>query len=171
MSGYTEALTDPSYSGQILTLTYPLVGNYGIPDVLEKDEDGIQKYTESDRIQIRALVVHELSLTASHWNLDMTLDEWLYNEKIPGIAGIDTRALTTKLRTEGVMMGILAVSEKEIDEKHSRHSLQSAKKYNDDEFMSDSVHKRAQDIWYWTRINCSRRHWCQKCDTAQCAKT
>lgn len=136
MSGYTEALTDPSYSGQILTLTYPLVGNYGIPNVLEKDEDGIKKYTESDKIQVRALVVHELSLTASHWNLEMTLDEWLYNEKIPGIAGIDTRALTTKLRTEGVMMGILAVSEKEIDEKALKAQLASAKKYNDDEFMS-----------------------------------
>ncbi|MGC1709374.1 MAG: carbamoyl-phosphate synthase domain-containing protein, partial [Nitrosotalea sp.] len=69
MSGYTEALTDPSYSGQILTLTYPLIGNYGVPNVSEKDEDGIKKYIESDRIQVRALVVHELSLTASHWNL------------------------------------------------------------------------------------------------------
>jgi carbamoyl-phosphate synthase small subunit len=136
MSGYTEALTDPSYNGQILTLTYPLVGNYGIPNVLEKDEDGIKKYTESDRIQVRALVVHELSLTASHWNLAMTLDEWLYNEKIPAIAGIDTRALTTKLRTQGVMMAILAVSEKEIDEKALKEQLASAKRYNDEEFMT-----------------------------------
>ena len=61
------------------------------------DEDGISKYFESSKIQIRGLVIHELSLTASHWNLSMTLDEWMYNEKIPGISGIDTRALTMKL--------------------------------------------------------------------------
>ncbi len=135
MVGYTEALTDPSYSGQILTLTYPLVGNYGVPDVNAKDSDGIRKYFESDKIQVRGLVVHELSLTASHWNLTMTLDEWLYNEKIPGISGIDTRALTTKLRTSGVMMAALAVSEKEIDEQELKKKLASAKKYNDEEFM------------------------------------
>ena len=104
MVGYTEALTDPSYNGQLLTLTYPLVGNYGVPDLAAVDEDGISKYFESSKIQIRGLVIHELSLTASHWNLSMTLDEWMYNEKIPGISGIDTRALTMKLRNSGVMM-------------------------------------------------------------------
>lgn len=135
MVGYTEALTDPSYSGQILVLTYPLVGNYGVPDSSAKDSDGIRKYFESDKIQTRGLVVHELSLTASHWNLAMTLDEWLYHEKIPGISGIDTRALTMKLRTKGVMMAALAVSEKEIDEKDLMKKLESAKKYNDEEFM------------------------------------
>ena len=71
---YTETLTDPSYSGQILTLTYPLVGNYGIPDPKLKNDDGVSKYFESSKIQARGLVVHELSLTASHWNLSMTLD-------------------------------------------------------------------------------------------------
>ncbi|MDE1726637.1 MAG: glutamine-hydrolyzing carbamoyl-phosphate synthase small subunit [Thaumarchaeota archaeon] len=144
MTGYTESLTDPSYSGQILTLTYPLIGNYGIPNVSEKDKDGIKKYLESDKIQVRALVVHELSLTASHWNLAMTLDEWLYNEKIPGIAGIDTRELTTKLRTKGVMMAILAVSEKEIDEQELKKQLASAKKYSDDEFMTAVSTKEPQ---------------------------
>ena len=83
MVGYTETLTDPSYSGQILTLTYPLVGNYGVPDPAQKDDDGIPKFFESERIQIRGLVVHELSNIASHWNLSMTLDEWMYNEKNP----------------------------------------------------------------------------------------
>jgi len=111
MVGYTEALTDPSYSGQILTLTYPLVGNYGIPDPSIVDTDGISKFFESDQIQIRGLVVHELSLTASHWNLSMTLDEWMNNEKVPGISGIDTRELTKKLRTGGVMMAGLVVSD------------------------------------------------------------
>ncbi len=138
MVGYPETLTDPSYAGQILTLTYPLVGNYGVPDPAKKDEDGIPKYFESDRIQVRGLVVHELSNIASHWNLSMTLDEWMYNEKVPGISGIDTRALTKKLREGGVMMGALAVSDNEIDVEQVRHHLKNAKPYDDEEFM-DSV--------------------------------
>ena len=144
MVGYTEALTDPSYRGQILALTYPLVGNYGVPDTSMRDSDGIRKYFESDRIQARGLVVHELSLTASHWNLAMTLDEWLYEEKIPAISGIDTRALTTKLRTSGVMMSVLAVSEKEIDEEDLKRKLAKAKKYNDEEFMAEVSVKEPQ---------------------------
>ena len=136
MTGYTEALTDPSYSGQILTLTYPLVGNYGVPDPLAKDSDGIRRNFESEMIQSRGLVVHELSLTASHWNLSMTLDEWLYDEKIPGISGIDTRELTIKLRTNGVMMAALAVSDTHIDVSELKKKLASAKKYNDEEFMN-----------------------------------
>ena len=114
MVGYTEALTDPSYRGQILTLTYPLVGNYGVPDPKIADDDGIPKFFEADQIQARGLVVHELSHTASHWNLSMTLDEWMHNQKVPGIAEIDTRALTKKLRTGGVMMAALVVSHADI---------------------------------------------------------
>jgi len=136
MTGYTEALTDPSYSGQILTLTYPLVGNYGVPDPMAKDSDGMRKNFESEMIQARGLVVHELSITASHWNLSLTLDEWLYNEKIPGISGIDTRELTIKLRTSGVMMAALAVSDTPIDVSEIKKKLSSAKKYNDEEFMN-----------------------------------
>lgn len=135
MVGYTEALTDPSYSGQILTLTYPLVGNYGVPEKSITDKDGIPKYFESDKIQATGLVVHELSETASHWNLSMTLDEWLYNEKIPGISGVDTRSITKKLRERGVMMSLLAVSETEIDERELKSKLQNVPKYSDEEFM------------------------------------
>ena len=109
MVGYTETLTDPSYSGQILTLTYPLVGNYGVPDPELQNADGVSKYFESSKIQARGLVIHELSLSASHWNLSMTLDEWMNNEKIPGISGIDTRELTKKLRQSGVMMAAICV--------------------------------------------------------------
>ena len=137
MVGYTEALTDPSYNGQLLTLTYPLVGNYGIPDPAITDEDGISKYFESDKIQIRGLVIHELSLTASHWNLSMTLDEWMYNEKIPGISGIDTRALTVKLRNSGVMMGALVVSDSEIDVEEVKKQLASATHYDSEQFMDE----------------------------------
>ncbi|MDE1727837.1 MAG: glutamine-hydrolyzing carbamoyl-phosphate synthase small subunit [Thaumarchaeota archaeon] len=144
MTGYVEALTDPSYSGQILTLTYPLVGNYGVPDPTAKDPDGIRKNTESEVIQARGLVVHELSLTASHWNVAMTLDEWLYSEKIPGISGIDTRDLTMKLRTSGVMMAALAVSDTPIDVQEIKKKLESAKKYNDEEFMNTVSIKEPQ---------------------------
>ena len=144
MTGYVEALTDPSYSGQILTLTYPLVGNYGVPDPSVKDPDGIRQNLESEIIQARGLVVHELSLTASHWNLSMTLDEWLYNEKIPGISGIDTRELTIKLRTSVVMMAALVVSDTPINVLEIKKKLESAKKYNDEEFMNTVSIKEPQ---------------------------
>lgn len=137
MVGYTETLTDPSYRGQILTLTYPLVGNYGVPSQQQMDGDNMPKYFESDKIQARGLVIHELSMTASHWNLSMTLDEWLYNEKIPGIAGIDTRELTKKLRNSGVMMAALVVSDTDVDVEKIKQQLHSAKKYDSEEFMNE----------------------------------
>ena len=146
MVGYPETLTDPSYSGQILTLTYPLVGNYGVPDPSIKDEDGISKFFESEKIQIRGLVVHELSQTASHWNLAMTLDEWLYNEKIPGISGIDTRELTKKLRTSGVMMAALVVSDTEIDVEKVKKQLLEAPKYTSEKFM-DTVSTKEEKTY------------------------
>ena len=146
MVGYTEALTDPSYNGQLLTLTYPLVGNYGVPDLAAVDEDGISKYFESSKIQIRGLVIHELSLTASHWNLSMTLDEWMYNEKIPGISGIDTRALTVKLRNSGVMMAALVVSDSEIDVEEIKKQLKSATHYDSEQFM-DVVSTKSEKIY------------------------
>ena len=146
MVGYTETLTDPSYSGQILTLTYPLVGNYGVPNPKIKDDDGIQKFFESDKIQVRGLVIHELSLVASHWNLSMTLDEWFYNEKIPGISDIDTRALTKKLRSKGVMMAALVVSDNEIDVEQVKNKLAAATNYNSEEFM-DQVSTKSEQVF------------------------
>ena len=146
MVGYPETLTDPSYSGQILTLTYPLIGNYGVPDPAIKDDDGISSYFESDKIQVRGLVIHELSMIASHWNLSMTLDEWLYKEKIPGISGIDTRELTKKLRTSGVMMAALAVSDTEIDEEKVKKQLSSAQNYNTEKFM-DVVSTKDEQVF------------------------
>lgn len=109
MVGYPEALTDPSYKGQILTLTYPLVGNYGVPPC--DLNFGIPLYFESDRIQVQGLVIHELCEEPYHWASTRTLDKWLSDEGIPGIYGIDTRRLTKKLRTHGVMLGILQVCE------------------------------------------------------------
>ncbi len=101
MTGYQEMLTDPSFAGQVLVLTYPLAGNYGI-----NRED-----VESRRIQVRGLVVHEECREPSHWDSDMTLHEYLVSEGIPGIAGVDTRALTRRLRTAGVMMGAITTDE------------------------------------------------------------
>lgn len=146
MVGYTEALTDPSYKGQILTLTYPLVGNYGVPDPKIADDDGIPKFFEADHIQARGLVVHELSHTASHWNLSMTLDEWMHNQKVPGIAEIDTRELTKKLRTSGVMMAALVVSDIEIDVEAVKKQLSEATNYNSEQFM-DSVSTKEDKVY------------------------
>jgi len=146
MVGYPETLTDPSYNGQILTLTYPLIGNYGVPDPLLKDNDGISQFFESDKIQIRGLVVHELSLSANHWNLSMTLDEWMYNEKVPGISGIDTRALTKKIRDGGVMMAALVVSDNEINTEQIKKQLDSAPKYDDEQFM-DAVSTKQEAVY------------------------
>ena len=110
MVGYTETLTDPSYRGQILCLTYPLIGNYGVPDINLKDQFGLPRFFESMSIQVRGLIVQNLSPIASHWSSIMTLDEWLYEQRIPGIYGVDTRELTKRLRAHGVMMGAINVN-------------------------------------------------------------
>lgn len=136
MVGYTETLTDPSYRGQILCMTYPLVGNYGVPSFDLKDEYGLPKFFESDRIQVKALLIHDLSDIASHWSCTKTLDQWLYEEKIPGIYGVDTRELTKKLRVHGIMMGAVAVSEKSISDSHLKKMVADAK-YEGFNFMSE----------------------------------
>jgi carbamoyl-phosphate synthase small subunit len=110
MVGYPESLTDPSYRGQILTLTYPLVGNYGVPPFTTQ-ESGLPLYFESEGIQVRGLVIHELCKEPFHWSQTRTLDQWLTDEGIPGIYGVDTRCLTKKLRTHGVMLGIIRAYE------------------------------------------------------------
>jgi carbamoyl-phosphate synthase small subunit len=110
MVGYTETLTDPSYRGQILCLTYPLIGNYGVPSMDDIDEFGLPRFFESDKIQVKGLIIHDLSIAASHWSCVKTLDEWLYEERIPGVYNIDTRELTKKLRVNGVMAGAISSS-------------------------------------------------------------
>jgi carbamoyl-phosphate synthase small subunit len=146
MVGYTETLTDPSYRGQILCLTYPLVGNYGVPSFDVKDEYGLPKFFESDRIQAKALLIHNLSDIASHWSVTKTLDQWLYQERIPGIYGLDTRELTKKLRVHGVMMGALVVSEKGaiIDDSRLNKVLAGAK-YEGLNFMPEVSTSQPQE--------------------------
>ena len=104
MTGYPESLTDPSYAGQILVMTYPLAGNYGVPDA-GIGEDRLPLFMESDRIHAKALVVADYSELYSHWNAKESLAAWLQRERIPAITGVDTRRLTKLLREQGVMMG------------------------------------------------------------------
>ena len=104
MMGYPESLTDPSYAGQILVTTFPLIGNYGVPDT-GMGSDGLPLFMESDRIHPKALIVADYSETYSHWNAKESLASWLKREKIPAITGVDTRRLTKVLREHGVMMG------------------------------------------------------------------
>ncbi len=148
MVGYAETLTDPSYRGQLLALTYPLVGNYGVPDPGRRDADGISMFFESESIQARGLVVHELSGMASHWNMAMTLDEWMHGEGVPGISGIDTRALTRTLREAGVMMAALVVSDGEIDEEDAARRLEAAPRYADEHLMGAGAGEGGSDAVY-----------------------
>ena len=103
MMGYPESLTDPSYSGQILVTTYPLIGNYGVPR--REEENGLSRFYESEKIHVEALVVSDYSFEYSHWNANKSLADWLKKEKIVGIYDIDTRELTKLLRVHGSMKG------------------------------------------------------------------
>lgn len=101
MTGYPECLTDPSYEGQILINTFPLQGNYGVP--LPGQAGNLSRNLESERIHVRGLIVQDYTFNESHWMSALSLDRWLKNENIPGIYGIDTRALTIHLREHGSM--------------------------------------------------------------------
>ena len=109
MTGYPESLTDPSYAGQILVTTFPLIGNYGVPNTGNGD-NGLPLFMESDRIHVKALVVADYSDTYSHWNANESLASWLKRENVPAITGIDTRRLTKVLREHGVMMGRISLT-------------------------------------------------------------
>lgn len=122
MSGYPESLTDPSYEGQILVLTYPLVGNYGVPPMVR--ENGLLKYYEAEKIHISGLIISEYSFESSHWNAWTSLSNWLIEHQIPAIGGMDTRALTKKLREQGSMQGKIMFSSQELDfEDPNQHNL------------------------------------------------
>ena len=88
MVGYTEALTDPSYCDQLLVLTYPLVGNYGVPSEKDLDEYGLPKAFESEKIHAKALIVSTIAEDFSHWDASMSLSDWLFRHKIPGLTGL-----------------------------------------------------------------------------------
>ena len=110
MTGYPESLTDPSYAGQMLVMTYPLIGNYGVPS-LGIAANGLPELMESERIHVKALIVADYSESYSHWNAKESLDSWLKREGVPALTGIDTRRLTMLLRKYGVMMGRIIINE------------------------------------------------------------
>jgi carbamoyl-phosphate synthase small subunit len=112
MTGYPESLTDPSYKGQILVSTHPLIGNYGVPS--KETENGIPKFYESDRIHISGLIVSDYSFEFSHWNAGHSLSEWLVQNEVPGIFDIDTRELTKLLRDKGPLLGKIVVEGEDV---------------------------------------------------------
>ncbi len=112
MTGYPESLTDPSYKGQILVLTYPLVGNYGVP--FQEEENNLLKFFESSALHISGLVISDYSHDYSHWNAERSLGDWLKENKIPGIYGVDTRFLTKILREKGSMLGKIICNDKDV---------------------------------------------------------
>ena len=115
MSGYPESLTDPSYNSQILTLTFPMIGNYGAPPVTT--EKGLQRFIESEKIHIRGLVVTDYTPGYSHWNAIKSLGEWLKENDIPAVYGIDTCLITKTIRERGAMLGKLIVAGSKTPEK------------------------------------------------------
>jgi len=112
MVGYPESLTDPSYKGEILALTYPMIGNYGVPG--EEAENEMFKFFESVKIHISELVISDYSFEHSHWNAKKSLSNWLKEQKIPGIYGVDTRALTKHLREKGTMLGKVVYKNQDV---------------------------------------------------------
>lgn len=111
MVGYPETLTDPSYRGQILVLTYPSIGNYGIPD--NEHENGLMKNFESNKIHLQGLIISDYSANHSHWTAVKSLDAWLKEHDVPALYGVDTRQITKNIRAQGVMPGKL-INEKDL---------------------------------------------------------
>jgi len=114
MMGYPELLTDPSYQEQIVVMTYPILGSYGVPPNSIRGDGGVPLHFESDSVKIKGLVVHSLS-RPSHWSNQKSLDAWLTEEGVPGMLGVDTRVLTQRLRNKGTMLGVLKVSSSPIN--------------------------------------------------------
>lgn len=114
MVGYPESITDPSYCGQILTFTYPLIGNYGVP-AETANKDKFRDLFESEKIHLKGLVVAEYADSYSHWHAQKSLSDYLKEYNVPGLSGIDTRALTTHLRAKGSMPGKIVVDDQDVD--------------------------------------------------------
>lgn len=134
MIGYPELLTDPSYYEQIVVMTYPILGSYGVPSYSLCDEHGMPLHYESDSIKVKGYAVHSVS-KPSHWSSDRTIGDWLEQEKVPGILGIDTRAVTRKIRSNGTMLGLVQTSQNDIDIDHVRASLSKLIDPNDTDLV------------------------------------
>ncbi len=137
MAGYPESLTDPSFRGQILTFTYPLLGNYGVPPAHAVDLYGLP-LLESGEVQVRGVVVRGTT-RPHHWASGRSLGEWMREEGIPGVEGVDTRRLTEHLRAQGVVRGVLDVRRRDDrpTDEELRATLRSAPTYAEERFMTD----------------------------------
>ena len=117
MVGYPETMTDPSYAGQIVVLTFPLIGNYGVPEPARTGANNatpLSPWYESSRIHVKGIVVSQLSRTYSHWSAVASLDQWMKDQGIPGLTGVDTRAVTKRLRERGTMLGKILVNDQDV---------------------------------------------------------
>ncbi len=139
MTGYPESLTDPSYKGQILVATFPLIGNYGVPGDSVKNK--IFEYYESDIIHVEALVISHYSEEFSHWNAQKSLHDWMIEHKIPGIHGVDTRRITQIIRENGTMKAKLVLEDDDIEFVDTelinwvdRVSIKNKEEYGDGEY-------------------------------------
>lgn len=113
MTGYPESLTDPSYSGQILVSSYPMIGNYGVPK--DESDNGISRFFESEKVHITGLIISDYSFEFSHWNAEKSLADWLKEHRVPGLYDIDTRALTKILREKGSLLGKIEFESQPVD--------------------------------------------------------
>jgi len=113
MVGYVESLTDPSYRGQILVLSFPMIGNYGVPPP-DRTPEGVPKYWESETIQVAGLVVADYSPNYSHWLAHSSLGEWLKKFNVPAIHCVDTRAIIKRLRDKGSLLGKLVMEDDQV---------------------------------------------------------
>eukprot|EP01135_Chromosphaera_perkinsii_P010762 Nk52_evm41s2209 gene=Nk52_evmTU41s2209 len=136
MVGYPESLTDPSYKGQILVLTQPLIGNYGVPSTVHEDKYGLKAFVESDKVQVAGLVVSNYSKEYSHWNAVKSLGKWLEENNVPGIYGVDTRELTKRCRERGSMLG-------KIERNASSVGVEDPNKVN----LVESVSRKNIDVY------------------------
>jgi carbamoyl-phosphate synthase small subunit len=136
MVGYPESLTDPSFRGQVLSFTYPLIGNYGVPRADVRDAFGLP-LLESEEVQVRGVVVRGTT-APSHWSSHRSLEEWLAEEGVPGVRGVDTRRLTQHLRSGGVLRGAIHVGDPDSvpSDEELRRSIARAPAYADEEYMA-----------------------------------
>ncbi|HEV2389990.1 MAG TPA: glutamine-hydrolyzing carbamoyl-phosphate synthase small subunit [Nitrososphaerales archaeon] len=144
MVGYPESMTDPSYSGQVLCFTYPLIGNYGVPSGEEKDVFGLPRYFESSGIKVTGLVVQEQCQKPSHWASERTLSMWMADHGVPGIEGVDTRALVSTIRERGVMMCALSNGPDVANRREMRRLLEQSARYDSVDYVRRVSVKKAE---------------------------
>jgi carbamoyl-phosphate synthase small subunit len=144
MVGYPESMTDPSYAGQVLCFTYPLIGNYGVPSGDEKDVFGLPRYFESAGIKVTGIVVQECCQRPNHWASVQSLSSWMSDQDVPGIEGVDTRALVSTIRERGVMMCALANGPEVANRRELRRLLEKSARYDSVDFVRGVSVKKAE---------------------------